>query len=479
MGWDVEGDVADRIEIGESLDLRGAVRLSALVPETSEFQIDGQLVETSYDPIYLEPGSYEVSLSDPLFDDYRRTVVVEAARATRVGADVEFRTGSVILDPMPVGANILVDGVAVGSVDAAGIILDALVIGEYTISIVSGRNREHLGSISVSEGDRIVLPVPTGTLTVTNVPESVVPIVDDAPLEIAQRDGGMVSSRPMLAGTYTVRLDDERYRPEEHEAAIVAGETTAVRLVAFAQIARRNRPDDWEPWTRESRSRPGRLPIVSWGLGLELFSDPTTGDTYGPGLPPLFVGLDFANGCYSEVSFGILQVRRDYDFEGDFSAYFRSVGEVEALYGLRYVFTWTNGYRFSDQSQTFDVIPALRLSMQTWELEFAVGDQLITWDVNNAGGVSPYTTTSAIGVGIGTAFRLHLGRLTLRLRFYADRNFLQDQLVREGDEVQPDGNQGFPTTALQTTPTGGFVFGGGIDLSIATGGRVYESPAGP
>ncbi len=129
------------------------------VPPGATLLIDGE--ETEYTTNVTIPdmpvGSYAVSVAHPYYEEAEEQWAdVTADETTEVHFDLRPLTGSLSVTSYPAGAEVFIDGDDTGMTTDA--LLDAVIIGEHTISVRLAGYRDELQTVTVTQGDTAEAP---------------------------------------------------------------------------------------------------------------------------------------------------------------------------------------------------------------------------------------------------------------------------------------------------------------------------------
>lgn len=234
----IEGNVDDNERLEPELVARGALRISQDVPGSAHITIDGESREVSYSRTYLEPGTYEVEISEPdgRFRSISDEITIEPGQSTVLSPNIEYRTGTLGVSGVPPDTQVLLDGEEMeldraddGTMEAE---VDEAVIGERIIAFTAPYLDEpSLERTVVSEDETTHVSAPTGMLELTEIPPtSEVALFSessDSQHETVTSDGGTLVL-PVIASDIDVEITGEFVlEPYRATVEIEPGETVS------------------------------------------------------------------------------------------------------------------------------------------------------------------------------------------------------------------------------------------------------------
>ncbi|MGC8904047.1 PEGA domain-containing protein [Thermus sp.] len=125
-------------------------------PQGAEVYLDGRLQGRTPLRLSLDEGSYRVELRLPGYEPYAASVRVEGGRETRLSANLRpLRTGELLLEARPEGAEVYVDGRLVGRAP----LRVSLEAGFHQVRVVAPGYAEYRSQVEVRPGESVRLYV--------------------------------------------------------------------------------------------------------------------------------------------------------------------------------------------------------------------------------------------------------------------------------------------------------------------------------
>jgi hypothetical protein len=126
--------------------------------------------------IPVSPGIHNVTIKRSGFADFTRTVSVKSGATTEVNATLEATGGTLVVESVPEGANVFVDGQASGQTPVHDVVLPT---GTYELKVAKEGYREEISRVSIRTGKeqlvRLSLRPLTGDVVAGTSNRSLVP----------------------------------------------------------------------------------------------------------------------------------------------------------------------------------------------------------------------------------------------------------------------------------------------------------------
>lgn len=155
---------------GESLDINARlerVRRDADVdfrssPSGADVYVDGNFVGTTpLDDVRIGPGQHEARFTLSGYETSRVTFSVTAGESTRINATLQQTTGSIRVQANVGGAQVFLDGRAVGTIQSGSgqLTLDTLSPGVHQLTVVAPGYTTYVTDVNVRPGERAAVTV--------------------------------------------------------------------------------------------------------------------------------------------------------------------------------------------------------------------------------------------------------------------------------------------------------------------------------
>lgn len=233
-GWDINPMAREKVVIKETITVSGAIRPAFNIPEDAEITINGRVSPVQYENMYLLPGAYDVSIKHPTIFPYSRKVTVSAAKVTKLGEGLAFRTGKLKIQPLPANVDILIDGVNITAMGDPENVLDHMVIGEHRVLLLNRylkEQRPDIRTVQIEEGKTTSLEIETGRVVLNSIPEDSILLLGGESFPLDSRSPReKPASLPLTPGSYEIHLSGEGIQSEKVAVVVKGGEDVLQHL---------------------------------------------------------------------------------------------------------------------------------------------------------------------------------------------------------------------------------------------------------
>lgn len=380
-------------------------------PADADILING-LPFSSQDGAKLQPGNYQVEISKTGYEDFAEEVVIQPNELTRLQVILEKKVANLRLQVSPQNARVFLNRKEYEGIDNI-----ELSPGRYRLEIEQEGYKSFSETLELSRGGdverNIVLEPETGSLQFSVIPGSANVRLIDEKGEAIEKWTGLKIIRDLPIGIYTLEMQADNHRSEQHEIRIITNE----RLEVSLQL---------------EESRPGLKLSSGAECGTEIRD--VEGNTYQTVQigEQCWMAENLRSGTYRDGS-GIANIEKDEEWyrrrQGAWAAYDNSTRNIEA-YGKLY-----NWYAVNDERGICPANWKVPSDADWRQLEMHLG---MSWqqanetdsrgDENNIGGrlkaVSDLWRGDNAGVTNETAFSARPGGLRNALdgKFFGLRN---------------------------------------------------------
>jgi predicted Ser/Thr protein kinase len=192
--------------------------------------VDGQTEAewaTPYTFSRLSAGRHSVVVSKAGYGDVQRILEVEGGRTSTFSADLTVPSGAIVVESVPAGADVLIDGRSVGTSPVEQVVT----VGQHTYLVRLSGMASRDGTFTIREEGHIVrLKVPlasdvssTGIVEVRTIPPGATVFADNRPV------GGTTPTNFRLpAGSHTLTISLSGYRPVQKRIEVAAGQSAVI-----------------------------------------------------------------------------------------------------------------------------------------------------------------------------------------------------------------------------------------------------------
>ncbi|ASJ02845.1 hypothetical protein A3L09_06020 [Thermococcus profundus] len=211
-------------------DLFGHLKLE--LPNGSNVILNGFYLGKKGD-FYLPPGRYRVNVTNPYYEDYNTTVVIQPGQTVTLSPEMKPLFGFLNVDSVPGGAEVYINGSFSGVTPLSRVLLSP---GNYTIRIVKGGYEEYSSTVTVVRGQTksllaVLKPLPPAYLKVTSVPNGTSVYVDES------LKGSTPLWLELTPGNHTIKLVRDGYQDYEANVTLVSGKVTEIKAVLIPKPA--------------------------------------------------------------------------------------------------------------------------------------------------------------------------------------------------------------------------------------------------
>jgi len=193
---------------------------------TVDGQREGDWV-TPYTFSRLSAGRHSVVVSKSGYGDVQRILEIEGGRTSTLSANLTMPSGAVVIESVPGGAQIYIDGRPAGTSPVEQVVG----VGQHTYEVRLSGMSSRDGTFTIREEGHIVrLRVPlsndvssTGIVEVRTIPPGATVFVDGKPA-----GGTTPMNFRVAAGSHTVTISLSGFRPVQRKIDVAAGQSAVI-----------------------------------------------------------------------------------------------------------------------------------------------------------------------------------------------------------------------------------------------------------